>query len=439
MFFLSISPTGPSDPGKNRPIQALQSRFRKRLGASPLLGQEVLNLVNDLGSESFDVSNNAINKLSEMTQDKSLFTELVKLLNKGEIVSRRSSAKVLGNLKNISAMSFLAGVLKEKDNDLVINSIDALETLVLKNKDTISLADMNLVTKELAACIENNEYYQVSLNAAMLLGQLGKPEAVEMLVSCLQNGDEDVSNRERARDILCGIKHKETLEQVTPFLSDEYSMRTREYSASVVNSLAESNITSIEITDSLMKCLDDITNTRLRRIAAEALGNTRDEKGINSLIKALIEDDDLEVKKTATVAISKFDESIAVPVLWNIFLQIKGPLIKLNTLEALAKTNNPVIVPAFLIAIKDFSIQDTAIQNFKYLSDEVLDKGLKTYLLEEINADNRLYLLESLRYVGDLRVLPYIEKCAEDTDPRIKDMSKVVLDAVRVRQERRSV
>ena len=282
MFFPQA---GAPDPNKSKPIQAVHARAIKNnqsglnFQESDFESPETLELINDLSSEEFKIRNDAINELSK-SNDPNVLDSLIKLLSRGDIVSRRSSAYVLGNLHKPEVIYLLSRVLKEDDEELIANSIGALENIVLNRNEQyelvidtkINLEKIDIVSKALIECLEklkkNEDYYYTSLSAALLLGHLGKPEAVEILVDCLSNSDEDISNREQAKDSLGKIKDTKTLEQVSPFLSDEYPMRTRQYALDIVSKLAESKIMTDSTVNSLKKCLRD-PDTRIRLIATE--------------------------------------------------------------------------------------------------------------------------------------------------------------------------
>ncbi|MBI3590662.1 MAG: HEAT repeat domain-containing protein [Candidatus Melainabacteria bacterium] len=439
---IPILPSGAPGPAKNQLLQTpeVAAQDDQESGLTFEEGDfespEVFELITNLGSPDSGLRTDAINELrnnNDLNSDPNIFDALIELLSKGDIVSRRASAQILGSLNNTRAISPLAKALQDKDNELVLNSIDALETIVLGNKNKISQTSIDLLAKILVECLEENEYYDVSVNAAMLLGQLEKAEAVEMLATCLR-ADNDISRRERARDILCGIKDKKTLEEAIPLLSDEYDMRTREYAASIIAKLAESNITSDEATSALAKCSRD-PNARLRSIAEEFLRNTKIQSGelLNDLILTILNNEDPEAVKKAAIAISGFNESVAAPVLYNIFSQAPDLAVKLSALEALVRTKNPIIVPALLVAIRiPNKIQTFARNSLQSLSDEILDKGLNKYLLEEPDIDNRFYLLVSLFSIDDPRVIPYVLKCMahDKEDPRVKPIIEEMLQGI---------
>ncbi len=399
---------------------------------------KTLDLLIDLDSDDFNTRNKAINELSK-NKDEALFNALVKVVAKSEGVLRQSSIKVLGGLNNIQAAYSLAPLLKEEDTELVLDAIDALENLLLtinernelELKKNIDSKHLDFASQALIECLKKyentDEHYYLSLSAALILGHLGKTEASEILVGCLGNSSEKMRNRKQAKDALSNIKDIQTLEKVAVLLSDKYPMRTREYAGEVVNNLAKLGVANTSTTDALVTCLKDYDN-RLRRIASEALGNVKDVRTIDNLVEALEKDNDPTVSTNAAFAISKMDKVQGIPALYKVFSTNNNSRIKYNVLEALTSTNHHIIVPALLVAIKDFSLGHEAKERFQSLSNEVLNKGLNK-LLEDSNPKNRFYAIVSLSQTNDSRVIPHIVRrmVHPDEELQIRRLGEEVL------------
>lgn len=175
----------------------------------------------------------------------------------------------------------------------------------------------------------DDNYFRVRWTAACALGEIGNPEAKERLLQTLKDDNKDV--REIAAISLgrLGIEANNDL-----------------------NSLSKSN------------------DSRLRGAAATGMGETKDGKNFDSLIKAL-KDPNAEVRRKAAEALCKYKDPRALDSLIAI-LNDSNSSVRKKALRALSKINDKRVLSPMLAALKDrnAAVRSEAVWHLGDIGDE---------------------------------------------------------------------
>lgn len=159
-----------------------------------------------------------------------------------------------------------------------------------------------------------DEDWELRRQAAMTLGELGDPRAIEPLCGALEDLDWEV--RSEAAEALLRLADERALLPLARGAADEH-WRVRQRCVETLALLIErapraaaESAQRREIIAALLKAVED-SDRGVRRHAASALGNLGSGAAVPALVEAL-RDRDMEVRATAAAALSNVGDSRAV-------------------------------------------------------------------------------------------------------------------------------
>lgn len=306
-----------------RLINALKNRDRNiRWAAAQALGEmgdsrAIEPLVKALEDEDSVVKLEAIEALGKMGEQ--AFSPLVQALKHEDLNIRREAARNLGERKDVRAVEPLMRALLDEYGSVRYVAIEALG----------EIGDAKAV--ELLIQLPLGYDYEDERKAAVeALVKIGKP-AVEPLIQALKN--ENAYIRSGASECLGKIKDSKAVEPLIQVLKDEVAA-VRKSAVSALGSLhsdvaVEPLVQALkdrdyEVRYEAAKALMGIgepavkllipalryADSSVRELAAQILGEIKDARAAESLIKAL-KDGSLDVQRAAAGALFKIGELVA--------------------------------------------------------------------------------------------------------------------------------
>ena len=370
---------------------------------------EVIDLVGDLESGDHAISYDAICELinnKESEKDPKANPKIVDLLmnmvvdDKTTPTARCYAALILGHKGDVRAIKSLTLALQSNDSELYQYCASALSHLLL-DRET-NLGDVNNVISELNKGLSSNEE-DIDKAAAIVLGELGREEALEPLLDYMTGRDDNM--RSCARNLLVNFRSEKTTKLLVNILQSENESPEAKMGAIFVLGEFDRELTNpYSVEDLLIKYLkDDKENKGIRLYSAEALGKMWSKKAANPLIESL---------KLKDQAFSRF----AVEALGR----IRDPK-AITYMGKLLENNDP-----------EFSISDICdshevawyaacvLENIQHpdvidiLGHALLneDPVIRFYALEKLNSIG-------LREVTDVQIDPIIS-CLSNKEPQIK-------------------
>lgn len=242
-----------------------------------------------------------IKKIDSLKSDYSEH-DLIKIYN--YLLSHSNIAEVsthliraLDNYRHPTTLSILADILvKEGDTNVRIMCAKAIANH--KNTDAVS---------PLLYCLNNkNENYRLRLTCADALGKIGDKYAVAPLIEVVKDENEkSVYLRESAASALGMLGDIRALEPLVNILEtkqgimDKFSF-LKERVIEAINKMGFNN--DERVFKALKSALSD-ESAQVRIDAIEAIMNSEHPKSFETIKKALKEDNDIEVKKNALIAL----------------------------------------------------------------------------------------------------------------------------------------
>ena len=361
---------------------------------------KISSLVKNLSSEAPNEKLNAIEKLIEIAEeDREVVTDhLIKALKNGCV----SAASVLGIIKAKNAIPDLANGAQSQDKNVRLYSAAALSKMI-ENKGA---------QETLINCLHDNEQNVVEV-AALSLGEIGSKEAIKDLIKLLDHDDFEVTSL--AMRYLAGIKDDEVLKSLNECLENNNSLTAKAHAAMLLTDLATNGKTNAKTVDLLINCLEK-DHSMLRSSCAEALSIIKDPKSVEPLItsfKKLSNNDHESISYIASALIAIDD-----PKIFNLLtncLTDEDPIIRLQTLKILVAKRDLRVVP---ILVKAFSDEDPRVSNFAKrifgdLNEPAINGGLSTCLKD---TPDLVSVIETLGYINEPKVVPFLIKCFIDED-----------------------
>lgn len=266
--------------------------------------------------------------------------------------------------------------------------------------------------REINSALEN----QLSDNNKLVRGAALKALAtrdadvnIEKVARLLHDPDLDVQSK--AVDVICRIKHPDTISYLVRALKDE-SEYTRRAAVEVLNEIGDidsvkdlleaikdddwwvrsragdalSEIGGPRVVNSVLALITD-KDEDIRRTAIEILNATKDEGAVDHLIKAT-DDDDWWVRERAVDALADIGNTKAVPKL----VAMLGKNAKTDTVvvRALAKLGDETILSSLIpmLTKPDRATQLEAIKAISHLADEKHAESIRNVLLKVKQQDD---------------------------------------------------
>lgn len=326
----------------------------------------------------------------------------------------------------------------------------------------------------LIAALNSDDFDDVRGEAALALGKFGDPRAIDPLIAALnRKGNSTAFVRKCAADALGKFKTPRTIDSLIAALKDP----NRDVQSHVAGALREigtplavdalidamraklastpkpsildggdfeselRRITNPQAVDPLLVALKDFRTTRVREIAALALGNIKDPRAIDPLVEAL-KDEQEDVRAKAAEALGKIknpravdpliaalkDESwdvrgnvvvalrqIGVPSVWEPWITAVGDSL-IFTLEneksiallsaaiAARKIKDPRTVGPLISLLQDDRVRNWAIEALGEIKDPRAVDPL-IFWLKDPRRFSDSYAARALGKIGDLRAV----------------------------------
>ncbi len=149
--------------------------------------------------------------------------------------------------------------------------------------------------------------------AAYALGQIGDARAVDALLPCLQDAQEDKDLRQEAAKALGQIGDTRAVEALLPCLQDAQENKDRRQAVAY----ALGQIGDARAVDTLLQCLQNAQEDKdLRRAAAYALGQIGDARAVDALLQCLQDvQKDEDLWRAAAYALGQIGDARGLAVL----------------------------------------------------------------------------------------------------------------------------
>jgi len=229
---------------------------------------------------------------------------------------------------------------------------------------------------------------------------------IEKVAHLLHDPDVDIQNK--AVDVICKIRHPDTIKFLVKALKDE-SEYTRRAAVEVLNEIGEvdsvkdlleaikdddwwvrsragdalSEIGGPKVVNSVLALIND-EDEDIRRTAIEILNATKDERAVDHLIGAT-DDSDWWVRERAVDALAEIGSKKAVPKL--VSMLGKNPKTDTVVVRALAKLGDQTILSKLvpMLTKPERATQIEAIKAISHLADEQHAESIRT-ILQKIKA-----------------------------------------------------
>ena len=239
--------------------------------------------------------------------------------------------------------------------------------------------------------------------AAMALEEIGKP-AEELLIQAL--GEEDKHVQARAALILGNMGHRRAVEPLIQILGGaDYSLRLE-----AARALEKVGKQAVEPLIQILKH----ENRDVRVRAIEILGNIRDEKAIEPLIRAL-DDGDILVERGASEALEKMGKTVVEPLIRTLKDGIKET--RSSVAWALRKIDDERVIEPLVQALKDEDVY-VRINAAWALGEKGDERALET-LFEALGNENWKARRSAARVLGRINS----EKVIEPLVQALNDMN----------------
>ncbi|MCZ8161515.1 MAG: HEAT repeat domain-containing protein, partial [Microcystis sp. LE19-196.1B] len=282
-------------------------------------------------------------------------------------VPKRFKVELLGLTKSNEVVNELLKALKDSDEDVRGNAVEALG----------KIGTETAIAGLLKALEESNK--DVRWKAAFALGKIGSETAIPGLLKALKDSDKDV--RSNAVVALCKIGSETAIA-------------------------------------GLFKVLEH-SDKDVRGNAAFALGKIGSETAIPRSLKAL-ENSDRNARRSAAFALGKIGSETAIPVLLKALEDSDG-YVRWKAAAGLAKISSETAIPGLLKALEDSDedVRGNAVWVLGNIGSETAIAGLlKT--LEHSNKDVRGKAAEALGNIGSETAIAGLLKALKDSDEDVR-------------------
>ncbi|ELP53608.1 HEAT repeat family protein [Microcystis aeruginosa TAIHU98] len=323
-------------------------------------------------------------------------------------VPKRFKVELLGLTKSNQVVNELLKALKDSDEDVRGNAVEALGKIGTET----AIAGLLKALKD--------SYFSVRWKAVEALGKIGSETAIAGLLKALEDSDKDV--RSNAVVALCKIGSETAIAGLFKVL---------EHSDKDVRGKAAFALGKIGSETAIPRSLKALENSdrNARRSAAFALGKIGSEEGIPVLLKAL-EDSDGYVRWKAAEALGKISSETAIPGLLKA-LEDSDRFVRWNAAEALGKISSETAIPGLLKALKD---SNSAV---RWNAAEALGKiGSETAIpellraLKDSNSAVRWNAAEALGKIGSETAIAGLLKALKDSNEYVRSNAAFALGKI---------
>ncbi|MCP9451417.1 MAG: HEAT repeat domain-containing protein [Nitrospira sp.] len=257
------------------------------------------------------------------------------------------------------------------------------------------------VRQEIAALTDHD--WAIREDAAIRLGRLKDPRAIEPLVGALRDPDRSV--REAAIEALLAIGSPSTT-AVCACLADP-DLTVQESASRILASIADA-----EALDSLVAALNS-SDWIVRMYIAKALGRLSDPRAVAPLLE-LLQDPVKTVREEASAALV----AIGRPAVPHLIEALTHPdwMVRLRAIESLKMIRPPEAVPALITLAfhdPDSTIREDAVRALGVSGDERAVEPLITIVTQQPKL--RLAAIEALGWIGDRRAVPVLSEVIQKT------------------------
>ncbi|OPF19550.1 hypothetical protein B1L04_09730 [Microcystis aeruginosa KW] len=320
-------------------------------------------------------------------------------------VPKRFKVELLGLTKSNQVVNQLLKALKDSDEDVRGNAVEALGKIGTET----AIAGLLKALKD--------SYFSVRWKAVEALGKIGSETAIAGLLKALEDSDKDV--RSNAVVALCKIGSETAIAGLFKVL---------EHSDKDVRGKAAFALGKIGSETAIPRSLKALENSdrNARRSAAFALGKIGSEEGIPVLLKAL-EDSDGYVRWKAAAGLAKISSETAIPVLLKA-LEHSNQYVRGNAVWVLGNIGTETAIAGLLKALEDSNwfVRVYAAEALgKIGSETAIPELLKA--LKDSDKDVRRKAAEALGNIGSETAIPGLLKALEDSD---KDVRRKAAEAL---------
>ncbi len=257
------------------------------------------------------------------------------------------------------------------------------------------------VTQQIAALTDHD--WTVREDAAVRLGRLKDPRAIEPLVATLRDPDRSV--REAAIEALLAIGAPSTT-ALSACLADP-DLSIQEAASKILASIADARAL-----DQLLPALRS-PDWIVRMHAAKALGRIKDADSVRSLVP-LLQDGVKAVREEASAALAAIGDA-AIPSLLSA-LTHRDWLVRLHAVESLGAVKSPEAVPSLIATVfndTDCAVREDAVRALGAIGDPRAVVPLTVVVTREPKL--RVPAIEALGRIGDRRAVPILIEAAKGT------------------------
>ncbi|MDB9505987.1 HEAT repeat domain-containing protein [Microcystis aeruginosa CS-338/01] len=313
-------------------------------------------------------------------------------------VPKRFKVELLGLTKSNQVVNELNQALKDSDEDVRGNAVEALAEIGTET----AIAGLLKALKD--------SYFSVRWKAAEALGKIGSETVIPGLLKALEHSDEDV--RRKAAEALGKIGSETAIPGLLKALEDS-DWYVRSNAAEALGKIGS----EIAI-PGLLKALKD-SDKYVRGNAAEALGKIGSETAIAGLLKAL-KDSDKYVRGSAAEALGKIGSETAIAGLLKA-LEDSDEYVRRNVVKALVEIDSASTIDALIEALEDpdDDVRWNAAEALGNIGSEAAIDGL-IKVLEDPNGDVRWNAAEALGNIGSEAAIDGLIKALEDPDDNVR-------------------
>ena len=404
-----IIPTPTESPSDNELILAVEdpnpevrADAARRLGE--IGGQKAIELlVGLLGDGWDDVELKAIDALVNIGSP--AIEPLIKTLEEGDWTSRPNAAVALSQIDDTRINDLLLLDLISPNSDIRESALVAVGDRPI-SKDGVELLIRGL----------SDEDPQVCHSAAIVLGSIKEPTAVQQLVEVLISYQEDMQCAQFAQEALTKIGEPSVAPMITLLSSPVGHL---EWNAQ--ETLIEIGEPSVE---PLIEVLND-ENPQVRINAIYSLGELKDSRAIEPLLLILKKDEDI-LSDASRIALSKMGSSAIDPLIE--LLNDENPSIRRYAIAGLKDIDDERVVEPIINALQDEKVLGNAIEALGELQDTRAVEPLLAFLADD-DYFIREGVIEALGEIRDVRAIePLIQMLG---DPRYEVTDATVLALIK--------
>ncbi|MFO0148879.1 MAG: HEAT repeat domain-containing protein [Microcystis sp.] len=323
-------------------------------------------------------------------------------------VPKRFKVELLGLTKSNEVVNELLKALKDSDEDVRGNAVEALG----------KIGTETAIAGLLKALEESNK--DVRWKAAFALGKIGSETAIPGLLKALKDSDKDV--RSNAVVALCKIGSETAIAGLFKVL---------EHSDKDVRGNAAFALGKIGSETAIPRSLKALENSdrNARRSAAFALGKIGSETAIPVLLKAL-EDSDGYVRWKAAAGLAKISSETAIPGLLKA-LEDSDEDVRGNAVWVLGNIGSETAIAGLLKTLEHSNkdVRGKAAEALGNIGSETAIAGLLK-ALKDSDGDFRRKAAEALGKIGSETAIPGLLKALEDSNSDVRRCAAFALGKI---------